>query len=195
MCPFGAHQARKTPVVPGLTDRRAEMLLTWGYLGCIPLPYPHKEEAVPKVNIYLPDDLADEARAAKLSLSPICQRSIREELDKVHAKQAATSDLKAVAARLNDTIAEEEREQQREGHDDGVKWAREYATATELRHIAEDLERDGQFDSTHSVTRFLGDKDHQNLISRRHEEGDAYWYGFSAGADEVLDAVGPLLGD
>jgi post-segregation antitoxin (ccd killing protein) len=152
---------------------------------------------VPKVNIYLSDDLAAEVRAAKLSLSPVCQRAIREELGKMQAKQAVTSDLEAVAARLRGTIDEDEREQRKEGHDDGVQWAREYATAAELRLIVgEDFEEDVDRDTFPSLCDFKGDQEHSYFVGvHLHVQDAPYWDGFVAGASEVLAAVEPLLAE
>jgi len=147
-----------------------------------------------KVTIYVPDELAAEAKAAELSLSPICQRAIREELDRMKAKQAATSDLEAVVARLRGTVNEEEQEMREQGREDGIEWARKYATARELRDFAGDfmVGEGGDFEAPHSIVDFFGAKDGELLISVGHQD-DAYWRGFQAGASEVLDAVGPLL--
>jgi hypothetical protein len=147
-----------------------------------------------KVTIYVPDELAAEAKAAELSLSPICQRAIREELDRMKAKQAATSDLEAVVARLRGTVNEEEQEMRQQGREDGIEWARKYATARELRDLAGDfmVGEGGDFEAPHSIVDFFGAKDGELLISVRHQD-DAYWHGFQVGASEVLDAVRPLL--
>jgi post-segregation antitoxin (ccd killing protein) len=148
---------------------------------------------MPKVNVYLPDDLAEVARAAELSVSPICQAAIREELRKLQIREAAESDLQAVAARLRDTLDEEEAEQGREGHQDGVAWARRYATATELRWIARDFEpgRGGDIQEG-TLLEFFSDKEGRHMVSL-HPELGAYWLGFIEGAGEVLEAVEPLL--
>ena len=114
----------------------------------------------------------------------------------MHAQQAITGDLETVAVRLRATVDEEERAEQREGHKDGVKWAREYATASQLRWIAQEFEpgSGGEFDveTFPSMCGFMSDKRHSNFVSVAHEEG-AYWNGFSEGAGEVLAAVEPLL--
>ena len=150
---------------------------------------------MPKVNIYLPDELADEVKAAKLSLSPVCQRAIREELGRMQAREAATRDIKGVAARLKATIADEEREDMESGHGEGVKWAREYATAAELQYIAEDFEpgRGGPFADDHTICRLVSDQSGEDVVAVSHAD-DAYWAGFIAGACEVWAAVEPLLG-
>jgi post-segregation antitoxin (ccd killing protein) len=149
-----------------------------------------------KVTIYLPDDLEGQARAASLPLSALAQHAIREELVRMEAKQAATKDLEGVARRLRATIDDEEQEQRQEGHADGVAWAREYATAAELRYIAAEFEpgRGGDFQAEDcpSIVDFFGAKDNQAVISVRHED-TPYWHGFVGGATEVLEAVEKLL--
>jgi post-segregation antitoxin (ccd killing protein) len=152
---------------------------------------------MPKVNIYLPDDLADEARTAKLSLSSICQRAIRDELDMVKAKDASTGHLEAVAARLRSTIDEEDTQKRAEGHEDGVTWAREWATARELEEIAGPWDGTMVFDGDHTLVGFMSAKNGQNYVEIRIDNDDpatnSYWDGFSDGATEVYEAVQPLL--
>jgi hypothetical protein len=99
-----------------------------------------------------------------------------------------------VAARLRGTVDEEEDQQRQEGREDGVQWAREYATAKELRDMAGDFlpGEGGDFDAPHTIVEFFSTKDGVNLISVRHQD-DAYWRGFVDGAEEVFEAVGPLL--
>ncbi|MFE9423814.1 Clp protease N-terminal domain-containing protein [Kitasatospora sp. NPDC006697] len=49
---------------------------------------------MPKINVYLPDDLADAVREAGLSVSPICQRALEHAVRQVTAiREAATRDL------------------------------------------------------------------------------------------------------
>ncbi|MCC9308139.1 hypothetical protein LN042_13755 [Kitasatospora sp. RB6PN24] len=49
---------------------------------------------MPKINVYLPDELADAVRAAGLSVSPICQRALEHAVRQANAMQAAvTQDL------------------------------------------------------------------------------------------------------
>ncbi len=148
---------------------------------------------MPKVNVYLPDNMAAEVKAAQLSLSPICQRAIREELDRVSAIKAASKDLRAVAERLRNTIDEEDRGMRQEGYNDGVAWAREYATADELQYVAQDFDPDrDRFDGDHSIVAFVAARDGENVISVGAEPGP-YWDGFADGAREVFGQVRPLL--
>jgi ATP-dependent Clp protease ATP-binding subunit ClpC len=49
---------------------------------------------MPKVNVYLPDDLAAAVREAGLSVSPICQRALAEAVRTVVEARGASSDLR-----------------------------------------------------------------------------------------------------
>jgi Post-segregation antitoxin CcdA len=44
---------------------------------------------VPKINVYLPDDLADEVRRHQLPVSAICQQALLEEVKRMEATTAA----------------------------------------------------------------------------------------------------------
>jgi hypothetical protein len=46
---------------------------------------------VAKVTIYLPDELAERVRASGVSMSPVCQRALQEEVEKMQA----TEEMKA----------------------------------------------------------------------------------------------------
>lgn len=154
---------------------------------------------MPRVNIYLPDDMAAEVREAEqLSVSSVCQRAIRKELDRLNAQREATRDIEAVAARLRGTVTEEDAVLRQEGYEDGISWAREWATASELRFIATDWEpgRGGDLQlgqGCDSLVEFSGEKAGGNGFGIRAEEGDPYWDGFINGAGEVLEQVKPLL--
>jgi post-segregation antitoxin (ccd killing protein) len=155
---------------------------------------------VPKVNVYLPDELAAEARDAQLSLSAVCQEAIRKELHRLDAQRRASEDIQAVVERLRQTISEKEDVQRSKGRADGVEWAREWASMRELRFSATEYEpvRGGQLDAEHFPTlcAFVGAAERANVISvtisDEGEEG-VYWDGFIAGAVEVLDQVEALL--
>ena len=38
---------------------------------------------MPKINVYLPDDLAEAVKAASVSVSPVCQAALRQELQRM----------------------------------------------------------------------------------------------------------------
>jgi hypothetical protein len=77
-----------------------------------------------------------------------------------------------VAAGPDVTAGDQGTEEYRKGRGDGIIWACDYATADELRDLVEGYEpgRGGYFDNSH-------------------------WRGFADGAQEVLDAISPLLTD
>ncbi len=71
----------------------------------------------------------------------------------------------SAAARPKVTCEGQGAERYRQGHSDGLVWARDYATPDELRYVVENFHpsRGGYFDNPH-------------------------WRGFIAGAEEVLSA-------
>src|SRR5437764_13208380 len=44
---------------------------------------------MPKVNVYLPDDLAEGVRSANIPISTVCQRALEEAVREVHAAKLA----------------------------------------------------------------------------------------------------------
>jgi ATP-dependent Clp protease ATP-binding subunit ClpC len=86
---------------------------------------------MPKINVYLPDELADAVRAAGLSVSPICQRALEHAVRQANAIQAAvTQDLdggEPAMARFTDRARSAVRlgiEQAREAGESNVSTAR-----------------------------------------------------------------------
>lgn len=89
---------------------------------------------MPKVNIYLPDDLTEQARAAGLPLSSVCQQAIRDELDRVTRRaatdaRAALADYVQTTARWREMVAEDYPDDDRNMHsvetlDDLAEWVR-----------------------------------------------------------------------
>ncbi|HSH58539.1 MAG TPA: type II toxin-antitoxin system CcdA family antitoxin [Acidimicrobiales bacterium] len=49
-----------------------------------------------KVTIYLPDELAERVRASGISMSPVCQRALQEEVERMQA----TAEMKAREERI-----------------------------------------------------------------------------------------------
>jgi hypothetical protein len=85
----------------------------------------------------------------------------------IHPSSPASA---TVAAGLNGLADDQQTEEYRRGRGDGLVWARDYATAAELRCLVENfhLGRGGAFDSPH-------------------------WRGFIAGAEEILAAASRSL--
>ncbi len=166
---------------------------------------------MPKVTIYLPDQLAEQAKALDLSLSPICQEAIRTTIDRRSAMQAATKDIEKVAARLRETIDAEDAEAKSAGHDAGVLWARETATMSELTMVVNQTFAEHWVNGPADfVARTIGEDAVYDLSAEpdevrrpgrprrgRHQaEGqwsDAWVEGFVEGAETVLTEVSPLI--
>lgn len=147
-----------------------------------------------KTSIYLPDDLAEQIRTHGISISEVCQPALREAVQAAITREKTMTDLDAVAERLRGTITDEDKQRYQEGADDGTRWAREYATASELAHMATYDGSGGDFEEDHSLVRFVADKDGAfSYLSVRVDLEDSYWTGFIAGASDVWEAVQPLL--
>ncbi len=95
--------------------------------------------------------------------------SIRVNEDGGARGEVATRSIASTTARLNPTVDDHQAEEFRRGRWEGIAWARDYATADELRDLVGNFEseRGGDFDT---------DSQH--------------WRGFLDGAEEVLDTVG-----
>ena len=85
--------------------------------------------------------------------------------------------------------AEQQAEEYQKGRREGHVWARDYATADELRALVKNFEpgQSGDFDTGHSLCDFTSDKENKNAASVPHDD-NPHWRGFIAGAEEVLDA-------
>ena len=88
-----------------------------------------------KVTVYLPDDLETQVRAAGISMSPVCQRALEQEVRFMTANAIEDQEIAAAAARLIVEEGEEVVRARREGEDDGREWALKTAAPSELRRI------------------------------------------------------------
>ncbi|MFF8844557.1 hypothetical protein ACF08N_17890 [Streptomyces sp. NPDC015127] len=93
---------------------------------------------MPKINVYVPHTLAERIKAVGLSVSPVCQRALEEEVRRMEAQQKASAELLEVAARLRATRPEDglSGEEASRGHEAGLNWARTTATYEELSEVA-----------------------------------------------------------
>lgn len=156
---------------------------------------------MPKVTIYVPEELLSAVRAAGVSMSPICQRALDREVHRVQAIKTATVDIERVAERLRKTIAEEAASDYRQAFEMGAEWARSTATFSELRSVVEEAFRQAGLDGP---GRFLAKVQgvHDYLDDIEMEEGGGYSLrlgseefarGFVDGARAVYREVQPLL--
>jgi len=144
---------------------------------------------MPKVNVYLPDDLAERVKQLAVPISATCQQALTQEVRRMEAVAEATTDLEATAERLRGTIEDQDKEHRQDGREDGIEWARTWATWSELT----DLDRwdgDIRLDDGHSLSDFIEDRDHRDI---EFSTWEPYWQGFMEGALEVRDKVRPLL--
>lgn len=142
----------------------------------------------PRINIYVPADLAEEVREAHLNVSQIAQEALRSALQ----RRALTKDARTVAARLRGTLDEEERREHERWFALGREWAETVATAGELRNMAE-LSREGWFrwsvPEDHSIRGFLADDAGWKPDFAGDLERDANIDGFIDGALAVWSKV------
>lgn len=96
------------------------------------------------------------------------------------------------AARQTAAIDEQDFGAYQRGREDGMVWARDYATSDELRGLVENFEpgRSADFHSSHSVSKFMNGKEHKAASSVPHSDSP-FWRGFIAGAEEVLNELSP----
>lgn len=137
-----------------------------------------------RMNISVPDELADQVRTRSLPTSSICQDALREAVEMHDKKERTMTDIQAVVERLRGTQDEERKRNVDEGRELGILWAKEYATADELRQVAEDGTT-----LTAGMADFYGEVEHHF----DEEYADEHNEGFVAGAQEVWDAVKSLL--
>lgn len=156
---------------------------------------------MPKVTIYVPDELLAAVREAELSMSPICQRALQREVQRVQAMRTATVDIERVAERLRKTIAEEAVNDYQQAFEMGADWARSTATLSELRSVAEEAFRQN---GLHGPGKFLSRiaTVHDHLARIETEDGSnhslrlssgEFARGFVDGAKSVYRQVQPLL--
>jgi len=156
---------------------------------------------MPKVTIYLPDQLAEAVRDADIPLSAVCQKALDQEVHKVQASKEASSDLEQVAARLKQTRADKEQLDYGQGYELGVRWAKEKATEAELAWAAELAQERWISVGVHadnSLLRFLEaelDLTFNRGGAWRVElwQPDPFKAGLFEGAAEVYRQVTPLL--
>ncbi|MEW1642538.1 type II toxin-antitoxin system CcdA family antitoxin [Streptomyces sp. NPDC091219] len=154
-----------------------------------------------RMNISVPDSLAEQVRARDLPISAICQKALLDAVERERAKEGLMSDIAAVVERLRGTVDDKDRESRKsdrdmrgEGHADGIAWAKDYATAAELQHMAfyDPARRDGP--PLRSLFPFMSDKKNEKVTHippiRLKEP---YWEGFVAGAGEVWAVVADQL--
>jgi len=153
---------------------------------------------MPKITVYLPDDLATDVKAAGISVSPICQRALEEEVKRAALLRAWSGDERLAAARerLLATTAHEDLDQ---GRQQGREWALQMADQKELRRIASLVEGSDWYPgATWDVKPFKNTDEWPTAAAWLYgpntefedpADEDAFLDGFVLGAAEVWDAI------
>lgn len=146
-----------------------------------------------RTSIYLPDQLAEQIKQHNISISEVSQAALRQAVQQSEAKEALMTDMAAVIERLRGTLNDEDRDKRQAGHEDGVTWAKQEATAAELEHMATSDRPRTVLNGDHTLVAFCSARDGENYIEVTVDAEDPYWEGFIAGAAEVWDFVGERL--
>lgn len=93
-----------------------------------------------------------------------------------------------VVKRLRRDAAAAEGREREEGYQDGIAWAKGYASIEELKSLDE-LGSGNWLPDGHSIVDFQGAVSGQNVTNVDFDPDDPYWEGFLDGADEVWDSV------
>jgi post-segregation antitoxin (ccd killing protein) len=153
---------------------------------------------MPKITVYLPDDLATDVKAAGISVSPVCQRALEEEVKKMKALRAWRDDERLAAARerLLATTAHEDLDL---GRQQGREWALQMADQKELRRIASLVEGQVWYPGATWAAKPFDNKDEWPTAAAwlygpktefdDPDDWEAFLDGFVLGAAEVWDAI------
>jgi post-segregation antitoxin (ccd killing protein) len=155
-----------------------------------------------KTSVYLPNDLAEQARAYGIPISEVAQAAVRQAVRAARIKESAMTDISAVAERLNETrmaATEERLAIGKRTYEAGVEWARQTATAAELEYVATYDGPAGEYRMPATIYNLVMTTRAGSSISAWASEptGPASdrWEFFQAGAREVWDMVCPLLAE
>jgi hypothetical protein len=155
---------------------------------------------MPKVNVYLPDELHDAVKEYGVSLSPVCQRALQREVNM--RRLVARGGLGAVADRLWQTKLDEDDAQFADGYAKGATWAREVATYRELERFSREAANPDfvfEIDQSHSFVGFEMKKaiganyDAEPDFFTRYDSANAYARGVVTGAADIWNRVAGAL--
>lgn len=144
-----------------------------------------------RMNISVPDELAEQVRARDLPISAICQRALSAAVRDDEQRAMLGGDLDEVAERLRGTVDATFKAKFANGRDDGIAWAKHYATVDDLTRLAsEGVAALGP--ASPSLVEFVSATRGQRVTSVDIVVS-AYWDGFAAGAVEVWKVVHRLM--
>lgn len=143
-----------------------------------------------RMNISVPDELAEQVRKFDLPISAVCQKALGAAVEKAERRAAFTGDLGQVVARLRATVDAEEAEECADGAIDGMEWAKMWASARELAALSRDW-LGGLDGASETLVAFMEEKYSERSIPVDVDDDDrrVYWHSFRGAALEVWDAV------
>jgi post-segregation antitoxin (ccd killing protein) len=152
-----------------------------------------------KTSVYLPDELAEQARAYGIGISEVAQAAVRQAVRAAQIRASVMTDIDAVAERLQATRiadAQADRIKAAKIRQHGVEWARRLATAAELEYVAGYAGPVDRYLAPTSLVFYASGERHRANTSSGMvpcRPGDPHWPDFLAGVREVWEAVQPLL--
>jgi hypothetical protein len=149
---------------------------------------------MPKVTIYLPDDLAEGVREADLNVSQVAQGALRAALRR--RNPVTEEELPAVVERLRESEDDEVRESRDKWRRWGVEWAKQRATVPELLDLearSQEQWKAWRVPADHSIRDWLYDMDGWEPTFRAALSRDEDLDAFIDGALDVWEQTRPLL--
>lgn len=150
-----------------------------------------------KTSVYLPDELAEQARAYGIGISEVAQVAVRQAVRAAQIRASVMTDIGAVAERLRATrIADVQagRAKADKVRQHGVEWARRLATAAELEYVAGYAGPADRYQTPASLVFYASGERHRSGASVVPcRPVDQYWPDLLTGVREVWAAVQPLL--
>jgi len=163
-----------------LVDIRIEVVYRYGR-------YVFRREvgSLPKLTIYVPDDLASDLETLKeadVAISTVCQRAVRGEARRLRLLRSAEDEIVTAARRL--TLAGRRREEEffQEGFARGRKWTLELAEPHELRTMERIINSEPAISDRWEA--YDGTFDWLDADEFQHYEENEEWATFLAGFED-----------
>ncbi|MGV0607368.1 type II toxin-antitoxin system CcdA family antitoxin [Mycolicibacterium sp. XJ1904] len=113
---------------------------------------------MPKINVYLPDDLANEVKARNISVSRIAQQALREEVERMRTIQENIPESKELLAEIRAALAwhlDSQAGFRERVAEEYPEDRRNERSARELRLLADELRSNGAYDDTPPLRKLL----------------------------------------
>lgn len=144
-----------------------------------------------RMNISVPDELAEQVRARELPISGICQDALRKAVELDEKKEKILTDLDSVVERLRGTQDSARLDAVEHGRALGDRWAREWASFDELKDVAKMDPWQFSQNRIDSIREFYVETGRPDRDFRHYDTDMSA--GFIEGAREIWEAVEPRL--